>query len=104
MGGGVVAEAAIEEGLELATHAIPVERRGKDDAIGGQIVFQEEFAETILKCAFALLASTLSTIAQEMSDIVIDKEKLGSIACLLRASPRRICESIGIAVTARARS
>ena len=48
MRGCVVTEAAIEERFQLPAHAVPIQRRREDDAIGWQVFLQEKFAEALI--------------------------------------------------------
>ena len=84
--GGDEAEQPVEERLELSRHAVPVDRRGEHDPVGGDDVLAQQGLVAIVDPATALLVTALPAVAQEVPHVIVDVHERDGVAGLARPS------------------
>jgi len=100
IGGGVVAEGAIEEGLELRGAAVPIDRRRGDEAVGGQIAVEEYRTKAVLDRTFAVGLAALAAIPKEEVQEIVGEDELGLVTCFRQPLADRLGQQCGVAVAA----
>src|SRR5262245_41043765 len=80
IGGGVVAEGAIEKGLELRRAAVPIDRRRGDEAMGREIAVEEHGAEAVLDRALAVDFPAFPAVSEKPVQEIVGKQELSLVA------------------------
>lgn len=99
---GDVAEEAVEDGLEPAGHAVPVQRHGVDDSVGGQDVVQEKVLVAVVERAAAVGESTAAAVAEQALDVVVEEYVFNLVAGRPGPFDRCLRQQMGVAVVAGA--